>query len=436
MAVVNFAHASNVLGIEGGEATSVGIYIKSLKDNKILANENAEIALTPASVTKSLTSATALELLGPDFCFMTEVELDGSRSVSSKSTWDGNIVINACGDPTIENPDLKMKMGFTDSIISGIRRLGINRISGTVIIKEKMPDAGPNVKWEVEDLAWPYGAGLYGFNYGGNYVRVFPNTGKTVPPSGLKVELRSGDKNDMIRGIDSQNLIVWGSLKSRQNEKWSLNVTVPDPSEVYSEFLKTKLRNAGIAISDNEKKTNSTKNIGVYTHVSANLLDICKDMMKRSDNLFAEGMLRALLPGESRKKCLKKQEAYWTSQGLDAGYTIIYDGSGLTRSNKISPLFLGQMLEKMANSENAEEYVSFFPVAGIDGTLKSFLEKTRLKGRLVLKTGSVSEVQCYAGYKIDAEGAPTHVIVVMVNGFFCTRGTLRKKIEEYLLELL
>lgn len=427
--------SANVLDIEGGEATSVGIYIKSLADDSVLVDENAELALTPASVTKVVTSATALSLLGPDFKFSTEVELVGKRSAAARTTWEGNLVINASGDPTLESPELK-KPGFTDSIISGLKRLGISRITGTVIIDEKMPGAGPIPQWEVEDIAWPYGAGLFGFNYGGNYVRLNPTTGKSVPPSSLKVEVRTADRTDMLRGVESENVIIWASKKNQQNPKWTQNVTIPNPAAVYKNLLKSRLREAGISISDKgasvAANASETK---VYTHKSPALLKICRDLMKRSDNLFAEGMLRALLPGESRSKCIKREKDYWASQGVESKYTIINDGSGLTRANRISPLFLGSILEKMLESENSSRFVDFFPVAGVDGTLKSFLEKTRLKGRLALKTGSVSSVQTYAGYKLDAEGEPTHIVVIMVNGFFCPRKELRKKIEDYLLTI-
>lgn len=83
----------------------------------------------------------------------------------------------------------------------------------------------------------------------------------------------------------------------------------------------------------------------------------------------------------------------------------------------------------------ADDYVSFFPRAGKDGTLRGFLAKTPLVGSVALKTGSVSAVQCYAGYKLDADGKPTHVIVVLVNGFFCPRKQVREATETLLLDL-
>ena len=76
--------------------------------------------------------------------------------------------------------------------------------------------------------------------------------------------------------------------------------------------------------------------------------------------------------------------------------------------------------------------MSFFPKAGKDGTMKGFLAKTPLQGKIAMKTGSVNGVQCYAGYKLGVNGKPTHVVVIMVNNFFCSRQSLRKAIEAML----
>lgn len=429
--------ADNVLDIPGGEATTVGIYIKSLDTGEVIADHNSQKAMTPASVTKAFTTASALHILGPDFRFETKVMLSGGRSAADRSRWEGNLVIKAVGDPTIESPDFKNQPKFTDPIISALKKMGISTITGTIVIEENMPGAGPIAQWEVEDIAWPYGAGIFGFNYAANCVRVYPNTGNSVPASNLVVELLPSPDGrlDILRGVDSYNLTVWGSQQNRANKRWSVNTTVPDPAAVYAGLLKDKLAEAAIEIGDNVEARRANEMTEVYTHRSAPLADVCRDLMKRSDNLFAEGVLRAFAPGETREKCLKKEKDFWAPKGLDVKNTNINDGSGLTRANRIPPVFLAEMLEKMARGEFANLYTGFFPVAGTDGTLKKFLENTRLKGNLALKTGSVSGVQTYAGYKIDSEGRPTHVVVIMVNGFFCPRATLRKQIESYLLEI-
>ena len=143
--------------------------------------------------------------------------------------------------------------------------------------------------------------------------------------------------------------------------------------------------------------------------------------MVRSDNLFAESMLRAISQGKSRKHALETQLNLWNSRGLNTDYIAINDGSGLARSNRITPIFMANMLKWMANSNYRETYVNYFPLAGKDGTMKNFLKGSKLEGKIALKTGSMNGVQCYAGYKLDSNNNPSHTIVIMINNFFCKR---------------
>ncbi len=434
IAAASLVSAQCPLKIEGADAASIGIYVKDLTSGKVLVDYNSNQALTPASVTKALTSATALSMLGADFRFTTTVGCSGDISGGRCS---GNLVINASGDPTIGSKQFRRAEAFTDSVIAAVRRAGIKSFGGTVVIRENMLDQGPVPQWEIEDVAWPYGVGLHAFNYAGNTVYVNPVTGKSVPESNLKVTLLPAsdkDGNDMLRGINSQNLTVWGTAKSRNMKNWRLETTIPDPAEVYAGLLIAKLNNAGISIGNKKSKADNNKIKVLYLHESPELRAICRDLMKRSDNLFAEGMLRAILPGKSRADCIKAEKEFWNNNDVSTRYVMVSDGSGLTRSNRMSARFLGNMLEWMIKSPAASDYINFFPLAGIDGTLKSLLAKTRLKGRLAMKTGSMASVQAYAGYKVDAGGHPTHVVVIMVNGFFCSRSSLRKQTEAFLLD--
>ena len=430
------AWADNFLEIEGGESTAVGVYIKDIATGEVVVNHNASLALTPASVTKVITSASALSLLGPDFQFATRVYLTGARSKASKAKWEGNLVISGAGDPTTGSKQFKSSAAFTDSIIARLKGLGISSISGTVVFREAMPDQGPVAQWEIEDLAWPYGAGLFAFNWAGNTVDVYPATGKSRPSSNLKVTLKTaadGDGTDLLRGVGSNELTVWGSAKNRKSKTWAVEVSVPDPDQVYASILLTRLKTSGIAITAKKAKTAGDATTEVYTHRSPALTAICRNLMKRSDNLFAEGMLRAIKQGASRDDCIKAELEFWAEKGLDTKRLTLRDGSGLTRSNRIPATFISGVLEHMVKSDKAQDYINFFPVSGVDGTLKSFLAKTPLKGRLALKTGSMAGVQAYAGYKLDLEGHPTHVVVITVNGFFCSRAQLRKQVENLLL---
>lgn len=435
MAMASFvAAAQDLLGIDGEEATSIGVYIKDLKSGEVLYDYNSELALTPASVMKLVTSATALSLLGEDYRFTTAVELRGDYAPGDRHSWRGDLVVCSSGDPTLESENFKDNLGFCDSIAVGLRRLGITSVEGRIVVEQTMKDAGPVAQWEIEDIAWPYGAGLFGFNYLDNTFTVYPLTGETKPfVPGFEVEMhKSDDSNDMIRGVYSDRLVVFS--RNTTKKKWSVRTTMPDPSAVFVYQLTDVLKRNGISVGEKEGRTVKPQTKTVHVHRSPTAKDMLRSLMVRSDNLFAEGMLRAIAPSDSRSGAIKREKELWTNRGVNADYTIINDGSGLTRANRLSPRFIGDVLQWMSESRLAATYAGLFPKAGMDGTMRTFLSGTSLEGKIALKTGSVSSVQTYAGYMLDDEGLPTHVIVVMVNGFFCKRADVRKAVEQLLID--
>ncbi len=113
-----------------------------------------------------------------------------------------------------------------------------------------------------------------------------------------------------------------------------------------------------------------------------------------------------------------------------SGVNII-DGSGLSRQNRVTARFMAHVLSKRADNPY---YASFFPLAGQEGTLKNFLVDTPLEGYVAMKTGSMKGIQCYAGYKLDDDYAPTHIIVVMLNDM-TNRSAAREAVRRALLEV-
>ncbi len=84
--VMPLAAASEaILGIDGEESTSVGIYIKDLRTDSVLLDFNSQLALTPASVMKCVTSASVLSLQGGERRFSTRVSLRGAAG--SRGVW-------------------------------------------------------------------------------------------------------------------------------------------------------------------------------------------------------------------------------------------------------------------------------------------------------------------------------------------------------------
>ncbi len=425
------ANAEVTLGFDGEEAASVGIYVKDLATGEVIAENDALRSMIPASIMKSVTGAAAITALGPDFRFSTPVYLYGKQG-SDKSHWEGNLVIESSGDPTIDSDQFKTRKPMADEIVAALATKGIKSISGDIVIRQPQPQQGCISEWEIEDVAWAYGAGWYGFNFLDNSFSLRPSTKVTsphVPDLSVKLIKDSGG-TDLVRGINSNTLYVYSS--DPQNPKWVTESTMPDPAAVFKSLLADKMRESGITLQG-KSTSDASERMLVCEHLSASLREILRETLYVSHNLFAEGLLRALAPGDTRKEAIKRDRETLKSIGVNTDYNNIIDGSGLARSNRVQPIFMSQMLESMASSKYADEYVSTFPLVGKNGTVKRLLAKTRLDGKLALKSGSMNAVQCFAGYKLGADGKPTHTVVIMVNAFYCEHAKLRKGIEDFLL---
>lgn len=424
-----WAIAQATLGFPGEEAASVGIFVKNIHTGEIVTQNDAHKALIPASVMKSITAASVFSTIGPEYRFSTTVYLTGNIE---NGICDGNLIVESVADPTIDSELFKDKSTrFSKEILDALKEKGIRHIKGEILVNEHLSESGCIPQWQIDDVAWAYGAGLYGFNYNDNAFNLWPSTMKMDPEDpDLVLEVRHGESTDLIRGINSNYLIAEGVRTD--NPKWMVRTTMDNPAAVFSHELYESLSGNGISVEN--QTVQSRDRTLLMTHQSPILSDILRAMLVESHNLYAEGMLRLLSQGHSRKNALEKEIKLWKDRGVSTSYNKIIDGSGLARGDRLQPVFIAEVLEWMAKSEYAEAYTALFPKVGVDGTVKSLLKDSPLKGKLALKSGSMSAVQCFAGYKLDENDNPSHIVVILVNGFYCDRPTLRKSIENFLLK--
>lgn len=360
-----------------------GVIIRDLAKGTDLVSQNAGLSMTPASTLKCLTAAAAMLDTRMPGCFVTTASTDGP--VDTNGTLWGNLLIKAGGDPTTESEYFYDNRALADSIASAVSAAGIKRIKGSVIIDTSaVPDGGPVEEWTDDDRRWYYGAGHYAINYRDN----------TVKP----------------------------------------DRALPDPPGRFFDDLTERLTSKRIETEDEDMPLRSECRV-LYTRNSPPMADILRSMIVRSDNMYAEGVLRALAPGHSRAEAIARERRLISLTGADTTRMSIFDGSGLTRSNAVTPADLARVLQYMAASPRGAAYVALFPKAGVEGTVKRFLPGTPLEGRLVLKSGSVNGVQCYAGYRVDGNDIPTHVVVVMVNSFRGGRQSVVRSAADFLLNI-
>lgn len=374
------AVAASVIPFSRDRASSVAVVVRDLATGEDVVSQNPHKAMLPASTMKCLTAAAAIEARLDTARFETGVYL---RGPIEDGVLRGDLVIVGNGDPTIESGQFPGNATFINEIVAAVKDAGIRSIEGEIQIDaSSFPDNGPCDRWELSDVRYEYGAGLYALNYRDN---------------------RIGDKAMEL------------------------------PAEAFGEALENRLAARGIPVCWQDVDTSDQPLTRILTHRSPRGGEILDNLMKRSDNLFAEGMLRMLTPGQSRKAAIARERSLLSSKGIDFDITDIHDGSGLSRNNRVTARFLADLLETMAYEKGAEvSYVSLFPLVGREGTVKTLLKGTRLEGQLALKSGSMNGVHCYAGYKLDRDGRPTHAVVILVNDFFCKRAEVRDAIATFL----
>lgn len=361
--------------------SSVSVKIVDLSDGTVIANHNEETSLIPASILKSVTTAALLESAGPDWRYHTRVYIDGPNDLGYLR---GNLIIEGACDPTINSEKEPFSEDLIEEICQSLSNQLINRIEGNIIIDENNFPGEPHPSsWAKEDRTKYYGTGSHAFNYSDN---------------------ANGDHADNR------------------------------PSSTFISMLKKELKERNIDLE--QKDIHEGRRIQILDHLSAPLDEIMRSCMMRSDNLFAESMLRTYGKLEgcdgSTSEATSREMNLWREKNLPLEGVNIVDGSGLSRSNRVTANFISELLKDMSDNPH---YASFFPLAGQEGTLKKFLAGTALDSYIAMKTGSMKGIQCYAGYKLDDDYIPTHVIVIIMNDITNSRDKAKQATERMLLSI-
>lgn len=364
----------------GMDASSSAFLVIDLETGEELASYNATKPLVPASIMKCVTVATLLDRMDVDDRFKTEVYRTGPIS---DGILEGNIVVVGSGDPSLNSRYMKDGGDICVEIAEALVRKGVRIIRGRIVVDENIWE-GPAVppSWVSGDLSQAYGTGSHGLNFEDN---------------------ASGSRS------------------------------VANPAGIFDRRLRSAFARYGITVEGEEIQEGTREEIVV--HHSLPVDEIMRSCMMRSDNQYAEALLRTYAVHThgrgSSSEGAKREKKFWSRFGAPMAGVEIVDGSGLSRSNRVTANFMASVLKERAGNPY---YASFFPLAGQEGTLKNFLVGTPLDGYVAMKTGSMRGIQCYAGYKLDDDYAPTHIIVVMLNNMK-NRGAARQAVSKALLSI-
>jgi D-alanyl-D-alanine carboxypeptidase/D-alanyl-D-alanine-endopeptidase (penicillin-binding protein 4) len=175
----------------------------------------------------------------------------------------------------------------------------------------------------------------------------------------------------------------------------------------------------------------------LITHRSAPLSTLATRLMKVSQNLYAETLLKTLAttPPRTAERGRTEVAAALRAWGVGPEGLIQRDGSGLSRSDYVSADALVLILSHVDRDERLRgPFESALPIAGRDGTLANRMKGTAAEGNAHAKTGSMSNVRGLSGYVTAADGEPL-VFSILANNFETPGATITDAEDKIVVRL-
>jgi D-alanyl-D-alanine carboxypeptidase/D-alanyl-D-alanine-endopeptidase (penicillin-binding protein 4) len=340
-----------------------GAYVYDISAHAPLFAQNATHASPPASVEKLYTSTTALLLLGPNGHLSTTVE--GVGSLDAEGIWHGNLYLRGSGDPTFgSSAFIRTYYGGQGASVSTLAQQlaarGIVRVEGAIVGDESFLDS----------------------------LRGGPTTGYA--------------QDSEVEGTLSGLAFNRGALGSERG---------PHAPAAYAALqLLHALRALGVPVTQGIATGPTPAGAQALAQVASPPLATLLGLMDRSsDNFFAETLLKDLgaLAGGAGTTPAGAAVVRATMAKHLGIHPTVYDGSGLSHSDRTSPLAVVSLLDAVWGTQLGGVLQADLAVPGRSGTLIRRMRGSTAAGRCQAKTGTLNGVSNLAGW---CESLSGHVL--------------------------
>ena len=406
----------NRLIVSSELGATMGISIVSLKTGKPIYELNSEKLLMPASNNKLFTCAAALDFLGKDFFFFTNVLAQNE-----------NAILQGGGDPDLTVKDL-------DSLAYAVSKK-VDSIDTLFLDDTFLDSVYFGNGWMWDEGPWWYAAPISALSVNDNcidfyvqpgkegqnaIINYFPNTNYiSFQNQSLTVEKNTNLKKlkiDRDWSDKKNNFSVTGEIFYKK-ELDTLRRNIHDPTMFTGVLFKEMLEKHGLEINYVMKKKVSKNTDTLATHKSLPLIKSASNLMNESDNLTAELFIKTIgrnnITQGNWKSGLDSVKSLLASSALiDTSQMRIADGSGVSRYNLTSAKQLTTFLGWVYESQYKNDFISTLPGGGKhNGTLE---RRLKTEGNYVkAKTGGLSGVSNLSGYVFSPRYGPVAFSLLM-----------------------
>jgi D-alanyl-D-alanine carboxypeptidase/D-alanyl-D-alanine-endopeptidase (penicillin-binding protein 4) len=415
------AGVTQLIASERLPSSAVSFVVLDAESGRMVMSHNPDTPRSPASTIKTVTTFAALDMLGPTFVWQTRAW-----------THDGDLFLQGGGDPylTVER---------WWSFVQGLRASGLKSIPGDIVIDNtafSLPkedpgafDGRPNRSYNVLPDALMVNFQSIDFTLAANADTHRVEIVASPAPVNLDIEnhirYESGRCSGSAARVDFKvasaawdRVVFSGALSAHCAPRTIARILLQPATYAYGTFVKLWRESGGEFSGKLRIEPTPADAKSLYSFDSLSLAEIVRLTNKHSNNLMARHLFLTL--GKERygdPATLEKGAAAMAEWSRERGFDLtgvdIDNGSGLSRGTHISVLQMAKVLSAAWRSRFAPEYLASFPLAGMDGTLRSRM-KSSPAGAVRLKTGHLDSVSGVAGYVTTSTGK-TYVLVSLIN---------------------
>ncbi|MFM7550495.1 MAG: D-alanyl-D-alanine carboxypeptidase/D-alanyl-D-alanine-endopeptidase [Cyanobacteriota bacterium] len=341
----------SIEGLVAGEASVWSISVADAQ-GRLLADLNGSRPRVPASNQKLVSTAYALDRLGPYYRLNTQL-------------WrlnDGSLRLTGEGDPDLALPQLQRFARLALASGGSEGQPSLVRLQ----LAEEPPQAWWPAGWNPDDRYYAYGAPITRLALTSNAIQ----SAVANPPSRLLTLLN--------RALAQQG---------GQGQLTLVSARAPLPDDA----------------------------VLVHQEPSAPMHNLLSLANTESHNFTAEVLLRQGAGSWDLQEARLRVYRWLSEQGLPMEGVRVADGSGLDRTNRLTSRFLAALLLRMNQHPYAAQYLASMAVAGRRGTLRNLYFGTPIEGRLYAKTGTLSGVRSISGV-LETDDGPRYVSAISNGG--------------------
>lgn len=413
---------------------SLSLTVMDVKTGEVLFSANPDMGMATASTLKTITSITAMHVLGPDYRFKTSIGVN-QDAIDASGTYKGNLIILPGNDPTLGSWrwDETKNEAVLKEFVDGIKKAGIRKITGS-IVASGLPHTPQGWIWM--DVGNYYGASPNSLCWHENQYDILLQPTKVGQPVRIRgtvpaepyLKINNYLKTGAVGTGDNayaylpilDNTINLNGTFAIDEDKDRISVALPDPPYELARQLKQALAEAGISVSgkpmsermwiDSTNKADLTISNTIATHYSPPLRKVIYWLNQKSINLYAEQLLLAMADSLKNDDPPSALSNFWKPRGIDPNSLNVFDGSGLSPADRVTTRTMTTILQTAVQ----------------EPWYKDFYESLPVYNNMKMKSGSIINVLNYAGYQ--AHDGRQLCFAIFINNYNGSTREIKEKI--------